>query len=107
MCLLCVEGKLYYTGASKKCPGEKVKRLVLFTTEEQERVLKEAHDDTGAHQGISRTQARVTQDYYWKTICSDVYAWVYTNTYIYIYIGECLCVYLDSFQAYTRPRSTS
>lgn len=67
---------MYYTQPTKNHPNETVKRLVLFTSDEHQMVLREAHDVNGAHQGQKRTLARLTQDYYWTTMAKDVVSWV-------------------------------
>jgi hypothetical protein len=78
---LFADGKLHYQGNESG-----LSRLVLFTREERERILKECHNDAGgAHQGICRTQDKIKNLYYWMTISADVENWV-TIISIWLYI---------------------
>ena len=57
-------------------PNETVKCLVLFSSNEDQMVLCEAHDVNFAHQGQKHTLAHLTQDNYWTTMAKDVVSWV-------------------------------
>ena len=67
---------MYYTQPIKNHPNETVKCLVLFSSDEHQMVLHEAHDVNGVHQGQKCTLACLKQDYYWATIGKDVVSWV-------------------------------
>ncbi|KAK2507658.1 hypothetical protein MC885_016844 [Smutsia gigantea] len=67
------EKKLFYVGKDRK-----QNRLVIVSEEEKKKVLRECQEnDTGAHDGISRTLTLVESRYYWTSVTNDVKQWVY------------------------------
>jgi hypothetical protein len=60
----CKGEQLYYC-------KDKENRLVIKTEEGRNKLLVECHDKSG-HQGITRTQKKVVEKYYWLTISEDV-----------------------------------
>ncbi|KAI8492036.1 hypothetical protein Bbelb_304090 [Branchiostoma belcheri] len=71
--------KFFYEGDTLYYKGKERKRAkVLFTRDEVEQVLGNAHnsDTNGGHLGVKRTQAYVVERFYWRTITEDVKHWV-------------------------------
>ncbi|XP_019631667.1 PREDICTED: copper homeostasis protein cutC homolog isoform X1 [Branchiostoma belcheri] len=71
--------KFFYEGDTLYYKGKEQKRAkVLFTREEVEQVLGNAHcsGTNGSHLGVKRTQAYVVERFYWRTITEDVKHWV-------------------------------
>lgn len=56
------------------------KRLVITTKEEVKPVLEDMHNNQ-SHQGIVRTQQKVTNEYYWPHVTEDVKKWVRLISY--------------------------
>ncbi|XP_042223837.1 uncharacterized protein LOC121867776 [Homarus americanus] len=68
------DGKTLYYVSLKQTE----KRLVIFQQDIREKVLGECHSDpdSGGHLGLTRTQKRVSQTYYWMSITRDVTEWI-------------------------------
>ena len=53
---------------------------VIFTEEQKRKVFQDVHDSSrGAHMGITKTVAKISERFYWIGIKKDVVKW----------IGEC------------------
>jgi len=64
---------IYYVGPSKAKT-----LLVLMTDSDQERALKECHDDPaiGGYRGMTISQRKVLASYYWSNVTDYIQTWV-------------------------------
>ena len=49
---------------------------VVLDEEEKASILKDAHDTTGGHLGLNKTQSKIAERFYWQGITNDVKAFI-------------------------------